>query len=168
MKQIIFILPDKVLSQLMSSPHYLKLKDAKTLMLWDEARASASELGVIHYYKRVIERVQKLLLRDQYKKSELNVWNNVQIRARLEMERRRLNISEEIGRLVGNWVIHELGGHLTTRNLSWKENPIDSARMADLVFHVIAKKITGKLISFLNLPILSAKHNGRARTRVMT
>ena len=48
-----------------------------------------------------------------------------------------------VGKVVGNWVIHELGGLLTTRELSWANNPINAARLADLVSLVVKGKITG-------------------------
>ncbi|KAF8250343.1 Glutamyl-tRNA amidotransferase B subunit [Wilcoxina mikolae CBS 423.85] len=48
-----------------------------------------------------------------------------------------------VGKVVGNWVIHELGGLLTTRELSWAKNPVEAYRLADLVSLIVSGKITG-------------------------
>ncbi|KAI5817567.1 GatB/GatE catalytic domain-containing protein [Pyronema omphalodes] len=47
-----------------------------------------------------------------------------------------------VGKIVGNWVIHELGGLITTHGLSWQNNPVEKTRLADLVSLIVNGKIT--------------------------
>lgn len=142
--------PDKILSKLRADPYNLQVKDAQTLMLWDQSRASTSEKGVVHYYTDVVSKVQDSLLIDQYpedlKKARKQKGNSKE--RMLIDENRRLVLPVDGGRVAGNWVIHALGGHLATMNLSWQENPMDSQRMADLVRYVITKRITGMYFFF--------------------
>lgn len=150
--------PDKILGKLKSAPYNLRVKDAQTLILWDESRATSTEEGVVHYYTDVVSKVQDSLLADQYprglKKARREKGNSQE--QMLVDEKRRLVLTEDGGRIAGNWVIHELGGHLTKMNLGWKENPIDIQRMADLVTYVITKRITGTdfFSSYLPFPVL--------------
>lgn len=143
--------PDKILSKLRADPYNLQVKDAQTLMLWDQSRASTSEKGAVHYYTDVVSKVQESLLIDQYpedlKRARKQKGNSKE--RMLIDEKRRLVLPVDGGRVAGNWVIHALGGHLATMNLSWQENPMDSQRMADLVRYVITKRITGMYFFFL-------------------
>lgn len=126
--------PDQILAQLTSEPYGLRSKDAQTLMLWDEYRASPTEDGVVSYYKEVVRKVQDNLLTDQYpeglRKALREKGNN---KERMLIDEKRRLVLPDGGRVAGNWMIHGLGGHLAKMNLSWKENPIDNRRMADLV-----------------------------------
>lgn len=159
-KQFLPPLPDKIFSQLTTEPYDLPQKDAKTLILWDESRASSIEKGVVDYYKDVVNRVQKNLIADQFPptlKKATKVEFEVIKKRLLNQETKRHGSPREIGRLTGNWVIHELGGHLATHNLSWKENLVDVVRMADLVTYVVQRKIT----SMLSVPPSPCPKSGR-------
>lgn len=142
--------PDKILSKLRADPYNLQVKDAQTLMLWDQSRASTSEKGAVHYYTDVVNKIQDSLLMDQYpedlKRARKQKGNSKE--RMLIDENLRLVLPVDGGRVAGNWVIHALGGHLATMNLSWQENPMDSQRMADLVRYIITKRITGMYFSF--------------------
>lgn len=148
--------PDKILSKLRAEPYGLRVKDAQTLLLWDESRNSPSERGAVHYYTDVVSRIQDSLLVDQYpeelKKAYKQKGNSKELM--LIDEKRRLVLPEDGGKVAGNWVIHGLGGHLAKMNLSWKANPVDSQRMADLVTYVMTKRITGIYLIFLYIVIL--------------
>lgn len=148
-KQSLPLLPDAILSRLTEEPYSLRFRDAQTLMLWDESRASATEKGVVHYYETIVKRVQESLLFDQYPADLKKVAGRRPHTKEkmLKEEGRRHVLPEDIGRTVGNWVIHQLGGLLTARNLSWKENPMDVVKMADLISYVISKRITGMFYS---------------------
>jgi len=70
-------LPDEVLEQLTGTGYHLSVKDAQTLMMWDEG-----EVGVISYYKDVVERVTTALGTAAAAKQKKD---------------------KEIGKIVGNW-----------------------------------------------------------------
>ena len=48
------------------------------------------------------------------------------------------------GKLVGNWVLHELGGLLTTSNTDWEDMTITATELADLLTHLQQKQITSR------------------------
>lgn len=142
-KQTIPLLPDQLLVQLTGAPHHLKETDAKTLMLWDEYRASASELGVVYYYKDTVRRLLDMVVREQYAKAEINMWNKAYWRTMVEREQKKMLLHEEFGAVVGNWLVHELGGGLAKEGIAWRENPVSSKQLAELVLFVVMRKITG-------------------------
>ncbi|KAI5855521.1 GatB/GatE catalytic domain-containing protein [Tricharina praecox] len=47
------------------------------------------------------------------------------------------------GKIVGNWMIHELGGLLTIHEISWAENKITAHGLAELISLLVGGKITG-------------------------
>ena len=49
----------------------------------------------------------------------------------------------KIGKIVGNWVLHELGGLLTT-TASWQDMPITTSELADLILHLQRREITSR------------------------
>ncbi|RPB15142.1 hypothetical protein P167DRAFT_557395 [Morchella conica CCBAS932] len=135
-KQTIPLLPDQLLAQLTGAPHHLKEKDAKTLMLWDEYRASAREAGVVYYYKDAVRRLLDMVVR--------------------EAERERMGLQEEFGAVVGNWVVHELGGGLAKEGIAWRENPVSSKQLAELVLFVVMREITGATAKTLLTRLITA------------
>lgn len=54
------------------------------------------------------------------------------------------DVTEKIGRTAGNWVLHELGGLLTTSETSWADMPITPAELAALLTHLFADTITAR------------------------
>lgn len=70
-------LPDEVLKQLTGTGYHLSVKDAQTLMMWDEG-----EVGVISYYKDVVGKVTTALGTAAAAKQKKG---------------------KEIGKIVGNW-----------------------------------------------------------------
>ena len=48
----------------------------------------------------------------------------------------------KIGKLVGNWVLHELGGLLTTSNTDWQGMSISETELADILVNLQRKHIT--------------------------
>ncbi|KAF2487106.1 GatB/GatE catalytic domain-containing protein [Neohortaea acidophila] len=52
--------------------------------------------------------------------------------------------ASQLGRLAGNWVIHELGGLLTTTDMEWQNVAITAAELADLLSHLHTKQITSR------------------------
>ena len=69
-------LPDEVLEHHTGTGYHLSVKDAQTLMMWDEG-----EVGVISYYKDVVEKVTTALGTAAAKQKK----------------------GKEIGKIVGNW-----------------------------------------------------------------
>lgn len=49
-----------------------------------------------------------------------------------------------IGKLVGNWVLHELGGLLTTSNTDWQDMAITEAELAEILTSLQQKQITSR------------------------
>ncbi|KAK6345150.1 hypothetical protein TWF718_007079 [Orbilia javanica] len=44
--------------------------------------------------------------------------------------------SKHLGKLIGNWTLHELGGRLAATFIAWLDNPVTAAQMADLLFNL--------------------------------
>ncbi|EPS35858.1 hypothetical protein H072_10652 [Dactylellina haptotyla CBS 200.50] len=44
--------------------------------------------------------------------------------------------SKHLGKLVGNWTLHELGGRLSSNFIAWSDNPIRATQMADLLYNL--------------------------------
>ncbi|EGX47348.1 hypothetical protein AOL_s00083g441 [Orbilia oligospora ATCC 24927] len=64
--------------------------------------------------------------------------------------------SKHLGKLVGNWTLHELGGRLASSFIAWLDNPVTTAQMADLLFNLQngtltagnAKRVLDHLVTF--------------------
>ncbi|KAI7617879.1 hypothetical protein KC319_g19229, partial [Hortaea werneckii] len=52
---------------------------------------------------------------------------------------------QKIGKLVGNWILHELGGLLTTTETSWDSMSITPQELADIIANVQRKHITARV-----------------------
>ncbi|KAK5119223.1 hypothetical protein LTR85_007837 [Meristemomyces frigidus] len=51
----------------------------------------------------------------------------------------------KIGKLVGNWILHELGGLLSSNEISWNNMPITPTELADILINLQNKQITGRV-----------------------
>lgn len=67
----------------------------------------------------------------------------------------------KIGKLVGNWILHELGGLLTTTEANWSDMPITPTEMADILVNLQNKQITGRVAKHL----LGTFHETSSSTR---
>ncbi|KAF3923310.1 hypothetical protein ABW21_db0202814 [Orbilia brochopaga] len=108
-KSALPLLPDQIISELMSEPFALTLKDARTMVDLDDSARVA-------YYKSVYNYISN---RPDAKPS-----------------------SKHLGKLIGNWTLHELGGRLASNFIAWTDNPVTSVQMADLLFHLQSGLIT--------------------------
>lgn len=113
------MLPEMLIKEL-TEVFGVSLKDAKTLLALDDGRTTL-EGGVVGFFKAVVGGIE----------------------AGPAGKGRKLN---EIGRTVGNWVLHELGGQLTTRELEWKDNPVEAERLTELIALLLEGKITGQCV----------------------
>lgn len=73
--------------------------------------------------------------------------------------------STDIGRLCGNWILHELGGQISTSSqLSVEETDaaslIPADQMASLLYYLVQKKITGKTAKSLLSTMLDSRQRG--------
>lgn len=50
----------------------------------------------------------------------------------------------KVGKIVGNWVLHELGGLLTTSNTEWQDITITEMELSDIVTNLQQKQITSR------------------------
>ncbi|OCT47769.1 Glutamyl-tRNA(Gln) amidotransferase subunit B, mitochondrial [Cladophialophora carrionii] len=64
------------------------------------------------------------------------------------------------GKLVGNWVLHELGALLSSDGRHWDDNVVTSRTMADLIYRLKANEITGVSAKL----ILKLIYNGDKRS----
>ena len=113
------LLPEEIIQRLMEK-YGLKSKDARILLAWDEGRITRPD-SCVAYFINSVKRANFLV----------NA-GGIELRA------------DAVGKVVGNMVVHELGGLLATRNISWAENPVSDERLGQLVALVITDKITGQ------------------------
>ena len=50
-----------------------------------------------------------------------------------------------MGKMVGNWVLHELGGLMTTRESTWAELRVTAQELADIIVNLSRKEITARV-----------------------
>ncbi|KAF4554518.1 Glutamyl-tRNA(Gln) amidotransferase subunit B-like protein [Elsinoe fawcettii] len=48
------------------------------------------------------------------------------------------------GKAAANWILHEIGGLLTTKNMSWEEMKVTTEDLAAILQHLLHKQITGR------------------------
>jgi aspartyl-tRNA(Asn)/glutamyl-tRNA(Gln) amidotransferase subunit B len=135
LRETLPVLPDQLLGDLTSAPYSLTVKDAKTIMLLDDGER-------IDYYEEVVEHATRLL-------SEIDT-NEVGSSA----------LNEKVGRTTGNWVLHELGGLLSTSGTAWESNPVTAESLAGIILLLLTNQITGGTAKH----ILSIKFDGDQRT----
>ncbi|KAI9813689.1 MAG: hypothetical protein M1832_006117 [Thelocarpon impressellum] len=125
------MLPDQQLQVLTTSPEFnLTAKDAKTLMALDDGER-------LDYYRDVVVAVQE----------ELQPSPDGGVS------------DATIGRITGNWVLHELGGLVSTAEKTWDENPVSERALASILILLLRKDITGTTAKQL----LSLKFHGDGR-----
>ena len=67
----------------------------------------------------------------------------------------------KIGKLAANWVLHELGGLLTTTNTAWQDMAITETELADILANLQQKQITSRAAKQLLATIHDLQPNGR-------
>ncbi|KAH0556081.1 hypothetical protein GP486_005981 [Trichoglossum hirsutum] len=123
-------LPDDRFKVLTSSDlHYnLTPKDAKTLLNLDDGDR-------IEYYKNVADEIRRRLLGSERGDGGGGGGG------------RSFTVNDEavtkVGKMTGNWLLHELGGLLATSGTTWEENPVDETSLADILTFLSLRKITG-------------------------
>ncbi|KAF2160586.1 hypothetical protein M409DRAFT_28972 [Zasmidium cellare ATCC 36951] len=55
----------------------------------------------------------------------------------------------KLGKTVGNWVLHELGGLISDESRSWDEMPVTTQELADLIRNLQQKQITARVAKHL-------------------
>lgn len=55
----------------------------------------------------------------------------------------------KLGRVVGNWVLHELGGLLSTSSMEWHDISITATELADIIANLQRKQITSRTAKHL-------------------
>ncbi|KAK4991435.1 hypothetical protein LTR50_001827 [Elasticomyces elasticus] len=50
---------------------------------------------------------------------------------------------DKVGKVVADWVLHELGGLLTTAGVPWETQTVTPERLADIIVHLQTNQITG-------------------------
>jgi aspartyl-tRNA(Asn)/glutamyl-tRNA(Gln) amidotransferase subunit B len=120
-------LPDELLVMLTDPEQYgLSVTDAKIILSIDNGER-------LDYFQDVVD---ALRLRRYFQKI------HDALQQRLD-ERESEKIDESLGRVAGNWVLHELGALLTTSELAWADNKVTSGVLADILDQLIHNKITG-------------------------
>ncbi|KAI9698101.1 MAG: hypothetical protein M1820_007609 [Bogoriella megaspora] len=66
----------------------------------------------------------------------------------------------KVGRMVGNWVLHEIGGLLTTSTREWHDQPVHAQHLIDLISHLVRRDITSSSAK----QIVAAIFNGDERS----
>ena len=112
-------LPDRLLDMLIDSEAYgLSVTDAKILLSIDDGER-------LDYFQEVVD----LLVEKSYEEGFT--------------EAKTLEVKVSHGKLVGNWVLHELGSLITTTETPWSETRVSSEALADILDHLLRSKITG-------------------------
>lgn len=107
---------------LVETPNYgVSLKDAKTLVDLDDGDR-------LDYYLEVVDLVQQSV-----------------------KEHGESSVAEpaKIGRMVANWVLHELGGLLTTSSAPFTPDLVPSTQLAVILANLLRKQITGRTAKYL-------------------
>ena len=79
--------------------------------------------------------------------------------------RHSVDAKAKIGKTVGNWVLHELGGLLTTSNMEWQDIQLTENELADILMHLQLKQIAARSAKSL-LATLSELPHGQDRSTV--
>ncbi|KAI9677847.1 MAG: hypothetical protein M1829_002344 [Trizodia sp. TS-e1964] len=73
----------------------------------------------------------------------------------LQTELKDIKTSIRLGRIASNWVLHELGGLLSSSRLSWNDNPLSARSLGDILIPLVSKEITGSTAKQLLLYVLT-------------
>ncbi|THW75111.1 hypothetical protein D6D19_04278 [Aureobasidium pullulans] len=109
-------LPDSTISRTLND-FGLSMKDAKTLFSFDDGER-------LEYCAETIDLVSK--------KISAQGLNDDQNQAK-------------VGKLVANWVLHEIGGLLTSDGREWSDLTITTEELASLLANLMSKKITARV-----------------------
>lgn len=69
---------------------------------------------------------------------------------------------KHVGRTAGNWILHELGGLLTTHRASWTDRNITADQFAELLTAILEKQITARTAKALLRRAFEAELVGRS------
>ncbi|KAF2862238.1 hypothetical protein K470DRAFT_17789 [Piedraia hortae CBS 480.64] len=83
----------------------------------------------------------------------------------IQLNSREAMSSQKVGKLVGNWILHEIGGLLTASALSWAKQPVTARELADVLSNSSNKQITARAAKQL-LATLFDIPNGSPRPSV--
>jgi aspartyl-tRNA(Asn)/glutamyl-tRNA(Gln) amidotransferase subunit B len=120
-------LPDELLVMLTDPDQYgLSVTDAKILLSIDDGER-------LDYFQDVVD---ALRLRRYFQKI------HDALQQRLD-EQESEKVDKSLGRVAGNWVLHELGALLTTSEMAWADNKVTAGILADILDQLIHNKITG-------------------------
>ena len=78
----------------------------------------------------------------------------------------KLDLQRAVGRLVGNWVLHELGGLLTTTETTLEQTALLPQELADILVHLHRKQITARAAKQLLTIFHADEATGDERTSV--
>lgn len=62
----------------------------------------------------------------------------------------------KLGKLAGNWTLHELGGLLTSTQMSFDQSSITSEQLSDILVHLLQKQITARVAKQLLATLVQA------------
>jgi aspartyl-tRNA(Asn)/glutamyl-tRNA(Gln) amidotransferase subunit B len=120
-------LPDDLLVMLTDSEQYgLSLTDAKILQSIDDGAR-------LDYFQEVVD---ALRLRRYFQKIHDALQQHLD-------EQESEKIDKSLGKIAGNWVLHELGALLTASEMVWANNKVPAGVLADILDQLIHNKITG-------------------------
>ena len=54
------------------------------------------------------------------------------------------DIPKDIGRIAGNWVLHEIGGLFSKSDVPWSADRVPSASLARIIWYLVSNKISGR------------------------
>jgi len=115
-------LPDQLLVTLTHPEEYgLSTTDAKILLSIDNGER-------LEYFEDVVENLGLRQTEKSYMAQEKSA---------------NRSLRKPHGKLVGNWVLHELGSLLTTTEVAWAENRVQPEVLTDILDHLLRNKITG-------------------------
>lgn len=106
------MLPEAFLSHLVNE-YGVSVKDAKTLLALNDGSTGSG--GVVGYLKSIVATL---------------------------LSRFPDSSQKETGKLVANWVLHELGGQLGSRQIDWPDNPLPAERLSELLALFLENHIT--------------------------
>jgi len=108
-------LPDELLDVLTGEDggYGMSIKDAKTLIGMDEGER-------LEYYFEAVERLGGLLTNEE-----------------------RKMVRGGVGRVVGNWVVHELTGLLTSADVQFDPTRVSAGNLASIIASVVKREVTG-------------------------
>ena len=119
-------LPDDLLVTLTDPEQYgLSMTDAKILLSIDDGER-------LEYFQDVVD---ALRLRRCFQKI------HGALQQRLDEEASQ-KTDKSLGKVAGNWVLHEVGALLTTSEMAWAENKVSSGALADIIDDLVHNKIT--------------------------